>query len=258
MPSTTRSARRAPPPPPPRRLPLLPLSIAALAVGALLVALVALVDSPRDGARAAELIRPRHSLPPGLADGRSLGAPDAPIRIEIWEDFQCPYCGRFVTDIEPSLIRDYVEPGLVRLTYRDLVFLGQESMDAAVAARIADRDADAFWAFHDLLYHNQDGENRGAFSRDRLAAMAVELGLDEASFRASLDDAELVTAVREETAQGAALGITSTPTLSIDGRLAVGMPDYGRLSAYLDQLLADGGASAGPGGSSSATPSGQP
>ncbi|MBX3028948.1 MAG: DsbA family protein [Chloroflexi bacterium] len=239
--SSRRSSRRAastPPPPPPRRLPLLPLSLAALVAGGLLVAVITFVNGSSDRADASDLLRPAATLPPGLADGRSLGSPDAPIHIEIWEDFQCPYCGRFVTDIEPALIRDYVVPGHVRLTYRDLVFLGQESTDAAVGARIAERDADAFWEFHDLLYYNQDGENRGAFSRDRLARMAVLLGMDEATFRASLDDPELIAAVEAETALGWSQGITSTPTLSIDGRLAVGMPDYGRLTAYLDELLA--------------------
>lgn len=240
--SSRRSSRRAaaaPPPPPPRRLPLLPLSIAALLVGGLLIVVITLVNgSSTDRADANDLSRPTSTLPPGLADGRSLGSADAPILIEIWEDFQCPYCGRFVTDIEPALIRDYVVPGHVRLLYRDFAFLGQESMDAAVGARIAERDADAFWEFHDLLFYNQHGENQGAFSRDRLARMAVLLGMDEMTFRASLDDPALIAAVQEETALGQSRGITSTPTLSIDGRLAVGMPDYGRLSVYLDQLLA--------------------
>jgi protein-disulfide isomerase len=158
----------------------------------------------------------------------------------MWEDFQCPACGVFSRSTEPRLLEEYVATGKVRLIYRDMAFLGQESVDAAVGARAAQQlmGADGFWRFHDLLFHNQDGENEGAFDRSVLADMAVSLGIDRAAFLAALDDPELIAAVREETQAGAAQGITSTPTLDINGMKAPGAPPYQPLAEYLDALLA--------------------
>ena len=111
--------------------------------------------------------------------------------------------------LEPLLRSTYVADGRVRLVYRDLAFLGPESTDAAAAARIAEELGVGFWSFHDLLYANQGAENRGGYSRDRLADIAMAAGLDRATFAAALADGSHADAVREEISQGAAL--TSTP-----------------------------------------------
>jgi predicted DsbA family dithiol-disulfide isomerase len=122
-----------------------------------------------------------------------------------------------------------------------MAFLGQESIDAAVGARAAQQllGADGFWRFHDLLFHNQDGENEGGFDRSVLADMAVSLGIDRDAFLAALDDPELIAAVESETRAGAEAGVRSTPSLDINGRWAVGAPTYDVLSEYLDGLIAE-------------------
>jgi protein-disulfide isomerase len=220
---------------------MLLVTIAAIAVG--LVALVVLVVASGVLDRSSptrELAQPDVSRPIALVDGRAVGAADAPITIEMWEDFQCPACGVFSRSTEPRLIEEYVVPGHVRLVYRDMAFVGPESLDAAVGARAAQQllGADGFWRFHDLLFHNQDGENEGAFARSVLADMAVSLGIDRTAFLAALDDPALIEAVRAETRAGSEAGIRSTPTLDINGTKAPGVPSYGALAQYLDELLA--------------------
>ena len=146
----------------------------------------------------------------------------------------------FSRSTEPRLLEEYVVPGKVRLVYRDMAFLGQESIDAAVGARAAQQllGGDGFWRFHDLLFHNQDGENEGAFDRSVLADMAVSLGIDRGAFLAALDDPGLIDAVEAETQAGARAGVSSTPTLDINGMQAAGAPAYDVLAEYLDGLLA--------------------
>lgn len=219
---------------------MLPLTIAAIAIGVVIVGVLLVTSGVLDRSTSRELAIPEVSRPTALVDVRSVGAADAPITIEMWEDFQCPACGVFSRSTEPRLLEEYVATGKVRLVYRDMAFLGQESIDAAVGARAAQQllGADGFWRFHDLLFHNQDGENEGAFDRNVLADMAVSLGIDRAAFLAALDDPELIAAVREETQAGAEQGITSTPTLDINGMKAPGAPPYQPLAEYLDSLLA--------------------
>lgn len=222
-------------PQPAWRSPVALISLAVVVVGVAIVALLALNTGKPSGAAI--------KVPPGaiaveLRDGRSLGRPDAPVVIEVYEDPQCPVCGRFTREREPLLISEYVKDGLVRLTYRDFVFIGDESRDAAVGMRAAEQLAGRFWDYHAIVYENQDGENQGAFSRDRLALMAEKIGLDKAAFTALLDDAALIAAVNEETAGGQALGISQTPTLVVNGIIKPGLPTWDDLVAMVDAALA--------------------
>ena len=95
-----------------------------------------------------------------------------------------------------SLERAFVLPGTVRVIFRDFAFLGQESTDAAVAARCAGRqDPGAYWRYHDLLFAAQQGENQGTFTRANLVTFAGLAALDATSFTACLDDPSVAKAV---------------------------------------------------------------
>ena len=155
---------------------------------------------------------------PNEANGRSLGSAAAPVTVEIWADYQCPYCQAETLVFGGSLERAFVLPGSVRVVFRDFAFLGQESTDAAVAARCAGRqDPGAYWRYHDLLFAAQKGENQGAFSRANLVTFAGIAALDATPFTACLDDPSVAKAVAAETAAGRALGVESTPTLRVTG-----------------------------------------
>jgi protein-disulfide isomerase len=181
--------------------------------------------------------QPDAAVPVGLAEGRALGDPDAPVRIEIWSDFQCPACGLLARTLEPRLVDEYVVPGTVRLVYRDLAFLGPESVRAAVGGRYA-AEQGRFWEYHNLVFANQEGENEGVFRVDRLTAIAVAAGLDGPAFERALTHPDLREAVTGDTQQGWAAGISSTPTLVLNGRGYVGLPDYEALAALIEQLAA--------------------
>ena len=150
--------------------------------------------------------RPSEPTPTELADGRAIGSADAPATLEVWADFQCPSCGLFARAAEARLIRDYVADGQLRIVYRDFAFLGDESTDAAVAARAAEAQGQ-FWPYHDWLYANQAGENKGGFRREVLVGIAKELGLDVPAFEAALDDAAMAADVKDETDSGRAVPI---------------------------------------------------
>jgi protein-disulfide isomerase len=230
------------------RSPVLVLTIGVLVIAGVLLAGVA-VMSGAGSTRATSIASPRVQLADGLADGRVLGRADAPVTLDLWADFQCPVCLRFTDTIEPLLRAGYVQTGAVRVVFHDLAFIGQESIEAAAAARIADAIGPGFWPMHDLLYGNQGAENGGAFSDDRLAAMAVRLGMDRTAFLAALADPAYTDAVKAETAQGTALGVSSTPTLVINGTMYPGLPTWDQLSALLDDALAAAAPSSSPGAS---------
>lgn len=191
---------------------------------------VTIIPDPAPGANSAPIALP--------AQGAALGRPDAPVTIEFWADYQCPYCGEFVKRIFGPLASGPITAGSVRLVHRDFTFLGAESLDAAVLARYA-ASKGQFWPLHQLLFTNQKGENQGAFSRDNLVRYASGVGLSEAEVRAAFDDPALIAAVRDETAEGARIGVNSTPTIILsDGRRITGVPTAGALEEALKTALA--------------------
>jgi protein-disulfide isomerase len=216
---------------------------AALVVGLLLFVLLVVRPGSNDGAPASSdnplgLIKPGVTIPAGLADGRALGKADAPVKVDVWSDFQCPFCGQFATVVEPQVISNLVTKGTVRLVAHDFSFLGSgrnpdESTDAAVGARCADRQGH-FWDYYLMVFANQGStENGGAYVRSRLLAMADLLGLDHAAFETCQADQTLRAAVVTETAQGTGLGVNSTPTVFVNGQKATSVRDYATLAALI-------------------------
>jgi len=218
----------------------------AIIVGVAIVAISAKGSAPAPDRSpdSAGLVRPSTELPLELAHERTIGKADAPATLEIWSDFQCPACGRLVREVEPRLIADYVIPGYLRIVYRDRAFLGDESVAAAVAGRCAAAQGE-FWQYHDYLFFNQDGENNGAFRRERLLAMADAVGLTRGAFETCLDSPEQRQAVSAETEEGAGLGVATTPTLAIGGQLLPGAPvsteQYAALGRVLRLAIEQGG-----------------
>lgn len=212
--SKRRPSRRSP-----ARVLILPVMIGA----AVVAAVVAIATGPATAPRADALpaVRP------------VLGDPTAPVVIAEYGDFQCPSCGAFARIIEPQIRAAFVDTGIARLEWHDFPWIGQESRDAANAARCAG-DQGRFWEFHDLLYRNQSGENQGAFSKDRLKAMGAQLGLDPTTFNACIDSNGHAGAVQADFADARAKGLNGTPTFFVGRRRIVGAQPFEVFQAAVD------------------------
>jgi protein-disulfide isomerase len=204
------------------------VTIAALVAGAVLLAFVVMTSR---NAPPAAIVAPAIATPAGLQDGQALGRPDAPVTVDEYVDFQCPYCGALSRTLQPRIVADFVATGKVRLVAHDLAFLGRglspdESTEAAVGAACALQQR-RYWPYRDYLFANQfPHENSGAFSRDRLVAISDAIGLDRSQFEACLADPTVRTRVATDTKAAFADGIDQTPTLVIDGVSHVGLPTY--------------------------------
>lgn len=218
-----------------RRSMMMPLTIGAIVIGVVVIAAVALLR--QDVPSTEGINEPMARTAYNLADGRAIGPANAPVTLDVWSDYQCPFCQRFATTWESALSAKYAAQGQLRIVYRDYAFIGSESVSAAVAARAADQQG-KYWQYHDYLFANQNGENKGWFSDSRLQSIAQAIGLDIASFNAARNDASFRTAVLNESAQGRALGITGTPTLAINGQLRTDLTTYDKLEAAVEEALA--------------------
>jgi protein-disulfide isomerase len=163
------------------------------------------------------------------------GQVNAPVTIEIYSDFQCPYCARADAVLQ-QLVPNYIDTGKAKVSYRNFVFIGTESEWAAQAAQCA-AEQSKFWTFADYLFTHQAGENTGAFSRDNLKKIAAQIGLNVGAFNTCFDSGKYAAQVNQETSEGQQRGVQATPTFFINGQRYEGILDFNQLASLIDARL---------------------
>lgn len=209
--------------------------VAAVVVAGLLVYL----NRPGASANDAEFVLREHEAP---VDGAVIGNPDATVRIIQYGDFQCPHCEAFWQDIEPVILEEYVETGQATFEYRNYAFIGPESQRAAEAAACA-ADQNQFWNFHDLLFTRQGRENSGVFSDSNLRTYAetvadVTDGFDVDAWQTCFDNNTHEADILAGNQQAASAGVTSTPTVIINGQAISGVQGIDVYRNAIDAALA--------------------
>lgn len=215
--------------------------IVMVIIGALLVA-TALIYPSLKPAGPVTTITPRVFNSP--VNMNTMGNPDAPVKVDVWEDFQCPACKTYSENIEPQVIKDYVDTGKVFYTFHHYPFIDsqvttKESHQAANASMCAGAQG-RFWDYHDILFINWNGENQGSFADKRLVAFAESLGLDMTAFNKCFSSNQFSAEIEKDFADGANQGVSGTPSVFVDGvQITPGyIPSYAELSAAIDAALA--------------------
>ena len=149
-----------------------------------------------------------------LPDDPTRGPADAPIAIVEFSDFQCPFCQRATGTL--TELFDRFE-GQIRFTYKDYPLANHpEAFKAAEAGNCA-HEQGMFWELHDKMFVSQD-----ALDVLSLTTYASELGLDVAAFSACLDEGRYTQRVQQDLQIGQLNGVSSTPTVFINGRPVMG------------------------------------
>ena len=146
-----------------------------------------------------------------------LGAPDAPVTIVEFGDYQCHQCHNWFLDTKPMIMRDYIETGKVNLVFVDFAFLGRDSPKAAEATYCAD-DQNKYWEYHDSLYTAQESTiDNGWANSERLKAFAFNLNLDMDLFNECLDSGKYSKRVQYNSQEARDNGVRGTPGFFIIG-----------------------------------------
>jgi protein-disulfide isomerase len=164
------------------------------------------------------------------SDDPALGNANAAVTLVEFSDFQCPFCAR----VMPTLKRVHETYGdRVRIVWKDfpLTSIHPQAFKAAEAGQCA-REQGKFWEYHDRLFANQQ-----ALEPESLKKHAAEAGLDAAKFNACLDGAKYGDRVQEQMGVGTGLGVGSTPTVFINGRLVSGAQPYDVFTTIIDEEL---------------------
>jgi len=147
--------------------------------------------------------------------GLTLGDPKAPVRVVEFADLQCPFCRAYTLSTMPSLVKDYVRPGKVKMEFRSLAFIGPDSVRAARVAQAAAQQ-NKLWNFVDLAYFNQGKENSGWATDAVLRRVAAAVpGLDVNRAFAQRDSAAVTKQLNAANALANSSGVQSTPTFLV-------------------------------------------
>ena len=140
--------------------------------------------------------------------------------------------------MEPKLYKEYVKDGTLRIEWRDFPYRGQESVNAAVAARAAQAQG-RFWEYHDLLYDSQFS----GFGDENLIGLAERAGLDTRQFERDYENARYEPLVRADFQRGLNAGVNGTPTFFINGKMLVGLQPVGVFESAIEDARreAEGG-----------------
>jgi protein-disulfide isomerase len=210
--TTTQRARRAQPDPRSQgvRPWILPgfLGLAVLAIVA--VAASVIINEDQAIADAGEQVPPP-----------ALGQQAAQVVIHEYADYLCPFCGRFARTVKPELQERYIDTGVVRLVWHDIVGHGQSSRDTANAARCAG-DQGRYWDYHDFLYDIQQSAGHSTYDNERLKEYGDAMGLEPEAFHACIDGRTYDHAIDADMRTSRQQGITGTPSFVIGEQRIVG------------------------------------
>jgi protein-disulfide isomerase len=149
--------------------------------------------------------------------GIYLGKSDAPVRLVEFADLQCPFCRQYTLQTLPQLVQDYVRTGKVRMEFRNLSFIGDDSVTAGRAAAGAGQQ-NKLWNFVDTFYFNQGEENSGYVTDDFLASIWKAAGVDVATARAYADTPAALAPLKTANTLADQVGVKETPTILVAKR----------------------------------------
>ncbi len=145
-----------------------------------------------------------------VGESPSTGPTTAPVTIVMFTDFQCPACSA----THPVLKKAMAEyAGKIRFVVRDfpLETLHENAYRAALAAGAANAQG-KFFEYIEILYTHQD-----ALDDASLKKYAAQIGLNAAQFELDSNSERTAAEVRKDMADGESYGVSSTPTIFVNG-----------------------------------------
>ncbi|MEM6731886.1 MAG: thioredoxin domain-containing protein, partial [Myxococcota bacterium] len=158
------------------------------------------------------------------------GPADASLRLVVFSDFQCPYCGKFAKTL--TFAEETFGPQL-RTEFRHYPLPFHQFAPMASAIGICAHRQGRFWEWHDTLFANQSQVNPAG-----LQDLVRELGLDEAAIAACVKEEETQRILEQDHSAGQTAGVSGTPAFFVNGTFYNGALPLDELTRVLENELA--------------------
>jgi protein-disulfide isomerase len=177
-------------------------------------------DSPAPTLIADEKVDMAELMQPGPMGEKTLGDPNAPVKIVEYASMTCTHCAHFHEVTYPGLKEKYIDTGKVYFVFREFP-LDPVATAAFMLARCVPENQ--YFTFVSAMFKNQ---KLWAFTDDRiggLTKMAKQAGLSQEKFEQCLTNQELLEGVNSVKQRGAeTFNVDSTPTFFINGEIVRG------------------------------------
>lgn len=193
-----------------------------------------------------------------IATGKIIGGvvdlpvpPDAPwkggakakVVIQVFSDFQCPFCKRLERIKSDDTAGDTGALARIEKRYGDKIKIVWRDFpltfhDRAIPAAVLGREAKkqkgnaAFWKVHDELF------DATSLDDGTLEAIAKKAGLDWAKVSAAMTQNAWKDAIDADLKAGGAVGVTGTPAVFVNGKMIVGAQPEEAFVKVIDKALA--------------------
>jgi protein-disulfide isomerase len=169
--------------------------------------------------------------------GYVLGQETAPVEISEFADYQCPACQEFETIQFPAVRQQLIETGQVRWRYRDFPLEMHPHARVAAHAAACANEQGKFQELHSLIYARQPEWSPARNAAGKFSDYAGEAGLDVARYDECMKSARFAGRIQASVAEAVKLGVGSTPTFLIGGRLYSGALGSDSIKALVQAQL---------------------
>ena len=179
-----------------------------------------------------------------------IGDANAPVTLAYWSDYQCPFCkavelggvhGISIVAAIPTLVKEYVETGKLRIIFKDFAFLSEDSVTAALYDHaIWDLYPKKYWEWREAMYESQDEEHGGFGDAVSIDALNAKIsGIDVAKVKAQIvkNTDAYTAAIEADKAEGAKFGIQGTPGFITGKTLIPGAVELATFKEAIDPQL---------------------
>jgi protein-disulfide isomerase len=179
----------------------------------------------------AEPIRPVFDVKVG--DAPYMGGADAKVTIVEFSDFQCPFCQK-----GEKIIKDLKKKygNKVKIAFKQFPLPFHSHAKGAAEAALCAKDLggnDKFWLLHDAMFGDQS-----KLDKTSLLNAAIKLGLKKKEFETCLNSGKFTAQVEAEMEEGKSIGVKSTPTFFVNGKIINGAHPIETFSKIIDEELA--------------------
>ncbi len=189
-------------------MPIALIGGAAIIVVVVIVVAINVVNSGGPGVTKGRAIPgPTHSAPQSDA---SAGQDSAPVTLVEFFRFDCSHCEDFALNTAPSIEKDYVDTGKLRIVFHPLAVAASGDVLTASEAAACAGDQNHYWDYYDEIFNNFSIAN--PYIKDNLKQYAKDLGLDTNAFNSCLDSDKYKDQIINDTNADVKVGINSTPT----------------------------------------------
>jgi len=178
-------------------------------------------------------------------DDPFLGNPNAKVTLIEFSDYQCPFCRKYWVETYPQVKKDFIDTGKIKYVFRDFPLNFHPGAPLAAVAGNCIREQkgnEAYFEFHDIAFSEQAKQGSGTiqFGEAEVLEWASRItGINQAEFDKCYADPAQRAEVDADFADGAAAGVSGTPSFFINGEMLVGAQPYSAIKASIEAAIAN-------------------